>query len=268
MMNEQDIEILKTSAEPRELKKLANELAANDGREELRILLQFLDNPDFLGRLDAPEDYEMSYSSLRLASVINVLMKNPAELASLAIVRLINASNFCGHLLRIQLLINALSVVRPLPPQAVDYLNQLSVAESPLVFDVVQSLTINQSEPAMQLLEQKFAHLQLLDNFQKISWMRQLFLPRRNDEAILDSCEKLINLPLGDEFKSELVDVLFDYRPDDWYVGCDQPKPPPREAASVGARETLQRIGKLALATVTLKPEQREKVEHVLETIK
>ena len=102
MMNEQDIEILKTSTEPRELKKLANKLAASDNREELRVLLQFLDDPDFLGRLDAPEDYEMSYSGLRLASVINVLMKNRAELAGQAIVYLINAGHFCGHLLRIQ----------------------------------------------------------------------------------------------------------------------------------------------------------------------
>lgn len=266
-MNERDLEVLNSSTEPRELKKLANKLAASDDKQELGALLKFLDNPDFLGRLDSAENYTMPYSSLRLASVINMLMKNPAELADKAILHLINAGNFGGNVQRMQLLIFALSVVRPLPPQAINYLTQVGSAESPLLFDVVESLCINQSEPAMQLLVQKFSQLQLPEELQKITWLRQVILPRRNDTALLLSCEQLIGQPMGDEFKSELVDVLFDYKPDDWYMGCNQPKPPPRQMASVGAREVLRRIGAWAITNEMLEPEQREKVTEVLEEI-
>ena len=57
-MNEQDIETLRTSREQRELNKLANKLAASDRQDEIGLLLQLLNNQDFLSRLDTPEDYE------------------------------------------------------------------------------------------------------------------------------------------------------------------------------------------------------------------
>ena len=265
-MNEQDIETLRTSREQRELKKIANKLAATDRKDEIGLLLQFMNSQDFLSRLDTPEDYENTYSKLRLASIINVLMKNPSESAYHAILQLINANIFLGNLLRIQILIHALSVTRPLAPQAVDYLNKVSAAESPLVYDVIKTLCVNQSKPAIQMLEEKFSQLQLPDNNQKITWLRDLILPRRNDEPLLDCCERLLNHPMPDDFKIELVEVLFDYKPDDWYVGCRKPEPPPREEASAKALEILQRIGQLALKSLKLKPEQRKQVKAVLDS--
>lgn len=266
-MNEQEIKILKTSRDQRELKKLANKLAASDRKEEIGLLLQFMNNQEFLSRLDTPEDYQNIYSKLRLASIINVLMKNPGEPAYHAIIHLIKAGDFVRNILRIQLLIHALSATRPLVPQAVDYLNKVSIAESPLVYDVIKTLCINQSKPAMQMLEEKIIQLQLPDNDQKITWLRDLFLPRRNDEALLDCCEKILHHSNNAHFKTELVDVLFDYKPDAWYVGCRRPKPPPREDASGEARKILTRIGEFAFTDLNLTPEQRKQVKDVLGSI-
>lgn len=264
-MNEQDIEVLKTSKDQRVLKKIANKLAASELKDDIGFLVQLLNNSDFLGRLDTPEDYEMTYASLRLASTINVLMSNSAEAAPHALLYLTSASNFLGNILRIQLLVHAFAVIRPLPKRAVDYLNTYSTPESPLTYDVVECLCENQSQPAMQLLEQKFVHLQLPDNYQKVSWMRQQILPRRNDERLLECCENLVSGSLPNNLKVELVDVLFDYKPEEWYVGCDKPKPPARELTSGNAKQILQRIAQTANAVLDLTPDQREQIQSVID---
>jgi hypothetical protein len=57
-----------------------------------------------------------------------------------------------------------------------------------------------------------------------------------------------------------LVEVLFDYRPDEWYRSEMPPVPPPRELVSEKARAVLRRIGEYALQNLELTFTQRKAV--------
>jgi hypothetical protein len=133
-------------------------------------------------------------------------------------------------------------------------------------FDVAEALYVNQTPPALALLERKLADPQQPES-ESLAWMRQLLLPRRNDEPLLASCERLLKGPLPEKLKGLLVAALFDYRAD-WYVGDDPPRPPAREAASGRARELMRQIGNDALKKSWLDSEEKAVVRKVLAEIR
>lgn len=98
--------------------------------------------------------------------------------------------------------------------------------------------------------------------------MQDPILVHRNDVPALRLCDSLLRGALEIGLSASLVEALFDYKPDAWYLECEPPAPPPRSAASQEARELLRRIGDYALASVELEPEQRSVVRDVLESLK
>ena len=135
-----------------------------------------------------------------------------------------------------------------------------------LAHDVVSALCVNQGDPALALLERKFAdpgH----DDDSKIYWMRNDVLPRRNDAPLLLCCERMVTRSLPADLRPALVEALFDYQPSKWYRGDDPPKPPPRANASPGARKVLERIGKYALKNLKLTMVQENAVQNALAEI-
>ena len=161
--------------------------------------------------------------------------------------------------MRMILLVRSLAVVRPSPPDAVRYWDGKSAPGSPLAQDVVEALCVNQSDPALELLERKFADPGHASNL-KVFWMRKLILPRRNDLPLLSSCERMMTKSLAPDLRPALVEALFDYQPSKWYRGCDPPKPPPRTAVSEPGKRIFRKIGEDALRTLPLTEEQKRGV--------
>jgi hypothetical protein len=243
--------LLATSRDRRELKNAAVLLASSDLPADHEILGRYLSSGEFLGRLDDPEAYEGSTASLRLSRVMEMLEENRMPSTDGVLLGLIAAPEYQGHVLRMILLVRALREVRPSPPEAVRYWDGKSVPGSPLAQDVVSALCVNQSEPALALLERKFAdpgHASSL----KVFWMRKLILPRRNDLPLLLACERMVAKSLPPDLRPALVEALFDYQPSKWYRGDDPPKPPPRSGVSDASRKVLERIGRYALANLKL----------------
>jgi len=255
--------VLATSRDRRELKNAALLLASSDSPGDLEVLGRYLASGEFLARLDGPEEYQGSTASLRLSRVMETLTENRTPSADAVLLGLIGAPEYQGHVLRMILLVNALAVVRPSPPEAVRYWDGKSAPGSPLAQDVVSALCVNRSEPALALLERIFADPGHAAG-QKVFWMRSLILPRRNDVPLLSSCERMVTRSLPEDLRPALVEALFDYRPSKWYRGDDPPKPPPRSAASPEARKILERIGKYALGKLKLTKEQEYAVRNGL----
>ena len=65
-----------------------------------------------------------------------------------------------------------------------------------------------------------------------------------------------------------LVEVLFDYRPAEWYAPAAVSTPPPRRAASAEARLELRAIGELVLRQGGLDDTLRTAVERTLDELR
>ena len=256
-------ETLRTSRDRRELKNAAVLLASSGSPADLELLGRYLASGEFLGRLDGPEEYQGSTASLRLSRVMETLAENRTPSADAVLLALIGAPEYQGHVLRMILLVRSLAVVRPSPPEAVRYWEGKSAPGSPLAQDVVEALCVNQSEPALGLLQRIFADPGHAAN-RKVFWMRELILPRRNDAPLLSCCERMVTGSLPADLRPALVEALFDYRPSKWYRGDDPPKPPARSAASPEARGILERIGNYALGKLKLTKEQESAVRNGL----
>jgi hypothetical protein len=137
----------------------------------------------------------------------------------------------------------------------------MSEPKDPLFPDVVAALCVNQSDPALALLERKLADPSH-DARLKVFLMRKYILPRRNEEPLLLACERMVTKSLPADLRPALVEALFDYRPEEWYRGDDPPKPPPRSEASPGARKVLDRIGRYALKNLKLTKAQETAVRN------
>lgn len=253
MLKEENVEILKGSEDSRELKRTAVLFAASSAAEDHEMLGSFLSSADFLNRLDAAEAYQGTYVNLRLARVMKNLMDNRLTSVDKVLLQLISSSQFQSHVLRMQLEIRALSVIRPSPEEAIQYWDRLSTPESPLAYDVIAALCMNQSEPAMALLEKKFAD-SLHDIHEKKSWARELILPIRNDLPLLKASHHLVTEILPADLGPVLVEALFDYQPDEWYIECRPPEPPSRLLATNDARKIMKKIGEYSLENLPLTP--------------
>jgi hypothetical protein len=259
-------DILKSSRDGRELKNAAVVLAKSRVPEDHKVLGRYLGKKEFLGRLDPPEAYDGRFRDLRLGRVVQTLADNRCSSADEVLVGLIGSADFQGDVFRKQILLRALAAVRPPPPTAVAYWDRLSAPESAIAGDVIEALCENQSDPALELLERKFADpSQERDN--RILWMREFLLVRRNDLPLLLCCERMMTKSLPEDLKTVLAEALFDYQPEKWYRGDDPPKPPPRAKASVDAKKVLARIGRYALDNVRLTPGQAKAVKAALKEL-
>ena len=171
-MADPDRNLLRDSRDGQKLKNAAISLAASSSPDDHRLLLGYLSLGDFLSRLDPLEHYQGTYRNLRLGRILQTLADNRCPSSDGVLVGLIDSADFQGHVLRKQLLLRALVVVRPSPPAAVAYWDRLSGSSSAISGDVIDALCENQSAPALELLERKFS-----DPSEKITkkvlWMRK-----------------------------------------------------------------------------------------------
>ncbi|MGN6370189.1 MAG: hypothetical protein ACTHN5_18180 [Phycisphaerae bacterium] len=263
-MQEEQRKTLLTSKVATEVKRAAVAVAKSDSAEDLGTLGDLLAKGEFLNRLDSAEEYKGPYTNLRVGQVVNTLAENRKPAAEKVLISLIDAGEYQANFQRIQILIHALASIRPSPQTVIIYWDKMSAAGSLVTFDVIEALVENESPPAMGLFEKKLADPKQ-EAEDKAAWMRQLVLPKCNDEPLLSACERVVKGPgAGAEVQVSIVEGLFDYRPDEWYRGCSPVKPPVRVLASRPAKDTMIRIGEYALSSLKLPAELRVKVEAAL----
>ena len=252
-MDAETLQMLKTGADRATLKRAGMQFAASTNQPDLDTLFEQLCSPAFFPRLDDDNAYGSAYSNLRLGQIIKTLMDNASRPSQEIRLKLTVDPVFNAHVFRMLLLLRALVPIRPSPPQAVAYWDKLSQHESPLLQDVGQAIIENQSAPALALLEKKLAdpgH----DFEQRITILRNYLLPMRNDQPLLEMAERVLRSNSPSDLKFALLEVLFDYKPTQWYRGCEVPKPPPRLAASPAAKDVIRRIVQHAVASLVPPP--------------
>ncbi len=265
-MTPQQKTVLAEDTDARQLKQVATDLAGSQLAADPAALAPFLGQAGFLARLDPAPAYEGAYTGLRLARVLRNLANNPIPAAREALLELTETPTFEDHVLRIQLLIHNLAVVRPAPPRAIVYWKRYATANGIVAFDVVQALVENQSPPAMTLLESILTnpgHTQ--SNI--TAWLRQIILPKRNDIPLLACCHQTLLHPVSNETGVRIVEALFDYDREGWYRSCSPPEPPPFALALPVAREHLEAIGAHGLAHLPLGEKLAAKVKATVKSM-
>jgi hypothetical protein len=242
------------SPDARAALKQAVQWAQSKNPNEQAALLNQLQAAEFLNQIDAPQDY-LRYAprQLRLGNIFQKLMNNDSPAARQTLTALTQAPTFKDSDAREELLVRALAVVRPSPPEAIKYWDDRSTPDSIQNHFVMNAICQNGSEPALQLLEKKMLDVNQDPDFQYL-WMRDPILRHRNDLPLLRACHRLLQSALAPELKGALVEALCAYRRDEWYRSCAPPVPPARAAASTEALEELRGICEYAKANLTLQP--------------
>jgi hypothetical protein len=224
-------------------------------------LLARLRTRAFLNTLDSAADYaEAARLGLHVGKVVEALARNQAPSARKAFLALTSDRNFVAHDDRVLALLRAGANVRPAPPALVRFWDRRSRFEDGFSPTTISALVDNGSLPALALLERKLVDPSHPDD-DKLAWMRGDIISHRNDLPLLQECARLLAGKLKKGLRPSLVEVLFDYRPGEWFRPATAIPVPALEAASPEARAELRKLAAVALKTVVLTATQRSAVE-------
>jgi len=242
------------------------QLARSEREVDLQVLRDRLTDGAFLAKLDSAEAYEGRAIRLRVAGVLQVLSENQSPPARAILLSLTTAPVFLGHPARVELLIQALVQIRPAPQQAVTFWDRHYQPEDGYTGVTVWALLDNGTEPAVALFERKVVDARFPETERRY-WLTGPVLQHRNDLPLLVVCGRLLGSGLEEPYRLLLVDVLFDYQPEEWYGAGHWYRPPARAKASREALEQLRVVGRRALEGQPLSGLQKEKVALVLKEI-
>ncbi len=265
-MADSPVQVLKTSKDAKELVNAALSLARSKQPADHNELLRWLRSEEFLTRLDYESDYRNTGKRTRIRRVLEALSENNSSSAHDVLVALTQSPMFIKEPVRADSLIEACVVLRPAPSEVVRFWNDHSQPDDGFTHLTVEAIVENGSEPAVALLEQKMTDPRHDDN-DKISWLRSSILTHRNDLPLLRSCERMLAGALPKRLCPHLVEVLFDYRPTEWFGPAELLYPPDRRQASAEALAQLRRLGQMALRTVALTEDQKKAVERTLKEL-
>lgn len=265
-MREDLAKILQTSKEPKELLKAGAELAASDNAADQKALRDALCTEDFLLRLNTVEEYAGDTKRLRLRRIFDQLVQNQSPYAKETILALVKSPPYLKEGGRVDLLIMATAVVRPAPPELVAFWDKYCQPEDGYTPLTIDALAENGSPPALELLERKFADPAHEDDF-KQAWMRRSVFTHRNQAGMLATCGRLFEKGLPDHLRGDLVDVVFDYKPGEWYRPAVSFNPPPWSSYSASARAQMRRLGDYVLKNLKLTARQKQAVEDTLKAL-
>jgi hypothetical protein len=250
--------------DPREMIAAALKLARSPDPVGHDELLRLLRTPDYLLRLDSPDEYRQTGRRLRIARIVEALANNQASSARNVFLSLTESTVFTQAARRVDFLILYSPAFRPAPSVLVAFWDRYSQPLDGFTPFTIEALTKNGTEPALQLLERKFADPSHPDD-DKLYWMRSFLLPHRNEVPLLQTVERLLDQTLPPHLRPDLVEAIFDYQPDQWYSEAAVVRPPNRLEMSPEAKALLMRIGTKALEHVSLTPAQQATVKRALE---
>jgi hypothetical protein len=259
-MMTQEQNALRQSQDPKVLVHAAQALALSDDPADQAFLSGQLRQQHFLSRLDDDPAYAGHPKRLRLWRVLRTLSRglNPAR--SQLLVELTEDATFVAHEVRVDLLIQACTPLRPCPPEVLRFWDAYCQPDDGFANLSVRAMVENDTDPALDLFFAKLrdpAH-ELED---KLEWLRQDVLPNRNHLALLQASLRNLLVGLPAPLDDELVQVLFDYRPESWYRPATVQMPPDAASFTLEARDEQLRIARYALANVVIDQRLRELLE-------
>jgi hypothetical protein len=266
-MSQDLIQVLSSSQDSNELFKAAAHLILSTNPEDHQILLRYLSQEGFLGRLDSPKDYRNRASFLRVARILRALKESSQASARQILVGLTEATGFTANWDRADLLIQAVVIFRPPPPPVLKFWDDRCQPEDSFMHLTVRALVENGTEPAMALLQKKFAQPGFEDE-ERLWWMRTSILTHRYDLPLLRACQRMLLQGLPEHLRPSLVEALFDFRSFEWHGPDNGYTPPPLDKASPEARGELVKIGEYALSHLQLPEMLKNLVEEKVADIK
>jgi hypothetical protein len=260
-MTEESRRVLANSRDSRALVGAALSLARSQQQQDHADLVRWLASGESLRRLDSEADYSEIGRRIRIERVLGALIDNRVASARAAIVALTESAEFIAEPRRVDMLIRATAVVRPAPPSLVAFWNRFSQPDDGYTPLTIRAVLDNGSPPAITVFEQKMVDPQHEED-DKVEWLRSGVVAHRDDLPLLEGCERLLRgRRLSPPLEDHLIDVLFDYRPDEWYSEARVFVPPDRARASAESRAALRRIAELAVRSLPLTERQRKAIE-------
>ncbi len=257
---------IQTSKSHNDLFDIARRLAQSNHAADHNELRKLLSSPKSLTQIDGPERYQGAPEKLRLSEVIRELTANPAPSAAAVLIALTETPNFLAQPLRVELLIRALVAFRPAPAAVTRFWDRHWISDDGYSHVTAVAVCDNGSAPALALLEKKMSDPSHTADDKRV-WMVTGIMIHRNEVAMLETCQRLLRVGLPKRLRPLLVEVLFDYRPTEWFHPAKVLVPPDRKLASAAARERLRLIGEDALKSVPLSQQQQQVVRDVLKEI-
>ncbi len=221
-----------------------------------------LKSPAFCARLD-PLPRGGAASNLLLAKVMNGLRDNPAPGAKKSIAALAQEPDFTKDGRRTDTLLAATSTYGPPTPGIVALWTKCLEPPTQHAMPCVAAITANGSPQGLAIFEKSMQDPRHTESLRQ-DWLRQYVLIHRNDEPLLDSSDRLLKSPLTASLKNDLLDVLFDYRPEDWYAPHTIAPPPRRGAPPRPARDKLRVIAAYAKASLAPTIARKAAIEKTL----
>lgn len=254
------------SKNQKELLDTARRLAQSNNPVDHDHLRKLLTSAQFLKQLDGTERYQGAPDRLLLSEVLRELSANRASSAEAVLIALTHSPSFLANPLRVELLIRACVPLRPAPALVVRFWDTHWLPDDGYSHVTAVAVCDNGSTPALALLERKMASRGHSDDDKRV-WMVTGVMMHRNEEAMLETCERLLRGMLPQRLRPLLVEALFDYRPMEWFRPATVLVPPDRKLASAAARARLHSIGEYALKSVRLSEQQQQVVQAVLKEI-
>lgn len=228
--------------------------------EQLRTLLT---DEDYLQRLNTAQEYIMlSPEYLQLNFILEALSENPDRLGPETIDFLAGRPLYQEPGPRQTALLMTSGKITTAPTNIQQLWKDQLVPEADELNLTVEMLIANGSPEAIGIFENAL----LTHNYDQdyvIAWLQEHVLTHRHDLHLLESCKRLLELEnWPGELKTVLVEVLFDYRPQDWYLMENEPpKPPDRDTLSPASRQKLIEIADLALNRYHLDKDRHSKIK-------
>jgi hypothetical protein len=265
-MEAESLAVLESSEDPKELQAAATRLASSGDSQALDALGRKLGSERLLSLLDSPEAYAGEPRRLRVRRILDELAANPSPRAQGVLVALARSPAFQQEPGRVDLLIGVSARIRPPPPDLVEFWRRHCEPEDGFGPLTVRALVDNDTEASIGVLEQKLADPRFEPD-EKRAWLRLEVIRHRNSPHVLRAADRLVRAGRDPVLRMDLVEVLFDYRPAEWYTPAVSASPPPLSAYTPEARALASGLGRWVLAT--LEPPQRTRVaiEAFLRTI-
>jgi hypothetical protein len=236
------------AAEPTQLALRLQQQSSSDDPDDIAEIGKALVSAELLLDLNTQEEYDQL--ATQLLAVYPILMglaqnRNPA--AQDLIADLSGNAEFLAEPGRLEGLLRVLPHLPALPTEAIDLLQDATDPDSESLEVAIEVIFETGHPAALDLFaEQASNDEQEIELVQ--DWMRDPMLRHRADPAVVRMSIDLLAKPGFDsERKNALVEVMFDYRPKDWYptpASDDQflPEPPTPDRISQEARILLSEL--------------------------
>ena len=243
-------QILRTSFDPAELSMAASFICQfeNDSRQALETLLELLEDPAFWRKLDVHEAYKLRDSDLRMRPVLIAMGRIGTPEAEAALFKLADNKKFMAEAGREDILIEALGWIREPSLRLLMYLEAQAQPGDHRRPKLAVSGLVRIASPETCAIVEKCIRSPNFETPDKLDWLTTNLLLGRNNPNVVNLYKRLITSDVKDaKLRNMIVQTLFDFRPDEWYLSARRPFAPARAQASLAVLKELLLSADLAL---------------------